>query len=172
MEEKYTKDEAKYLKTGFYAALVLICIVGAFVWKNKAMQKSDGNGYYSVIARFGRTDGLMIGGKVRLAGVDIGTVTAAKFDDKFHAILTLKIKDSVKIPDDSSASIVSSSIMGAKYIEVEPGGSEEFISTNGEFSYTQDALVLEELIDRIISIGKANRSPKSLEKLKEFENNV
>ena len=47
--------------------------------------------------------------------------------------------------------------MGNKYIEIEPGGSEEYIENEGEFSYTQDAIVLEELIDRIISLGKAKR---------------
>jgi phospholipid/cholesterol/gamma-HCH transport system substrate-binding protein len=47
--------------------------------------------------------------------------------------------------------------MGTKYIEIEPGGSEDFITEGGEFSYTQDAMVLEELVDRIISVGKANR---------------
>ena len=50
--------------------------------------------------------------------------------------------------------------MGAKYIEIEPGGSEDFITTNGEFSYTQDAMVIEELIERIIGIGKAKRQNK------------
>ena len=64
----------------------------------------------------------------------------------------------VNIPDDSSASIVSSGVMGNKYIEIEPGGSEEYIENNGEFFYTQDAIVLEELVDRIISLGKAKRN--------------
>ena len=58
-----------------------------------------------------------------MAGVNIGKVVNARLDDHFHAILTLDVKENVKIPDDSSASIVSSSIMGEKYIEIEPGGS-------------------------------------------------
>ena len=71
--------------------------------------------------------------------------------------MTLEIKDGIKIPDDSSASIVSSGLMGPKYIEIEAGGSEDYIPAGGEFSYTQDAMVIEELLDRIVSIGKANR---------------
>ena len=47
--------------------------------------------------------------------------------------------------------------MGNKYIEIEPGGSPDYLAPGGEFAYTQDAMVLEELIDRIIGIGKANR---------------
>ena len=94
---------------------------------------------------------------VRLAGVNVGKVVDAKLDDDFKAILTLEIKDNIQLPDDSSASIVSSGMMGPKYIEIEPGGSEDIIPRGGEFAYTQDAMVIEELLDRIVSIGKANR---------------
>ena len=47
--------------------------------------------------------------------------------------------------------------MGSKYIEIEPGGSEDMLSPGDEFAYTQDAMVIEELLDRIVGIGKANR---------------
>ena len=112
---------------------------------------------YSVYATFNRTDGLSIGDKVRMAGIDVGHVDKSVLDDDYRATLTLKIREGTLIPDDSSASIVSSGIMGNKYIEIEPGGSEEYIEDQGEFFYTQDAIVLEELIDRIIALGKAKR---------------
>ena len=69
----------------------------------------------------------------------------------------MEVKENVQLPDDSSASIVSSGLMGPKYIEIEPGGSFDMIAPGGEFSYTQDAMVIEELLDRIVGIGKANR---------------
>ena len=97
-----------------------------------------------------------------MAGIDIGRVEASVLEDDFRAKLTLKIRSDIKIPDDSSASIVSNGIMGNKYIEIEPGGSEDFLEEGGEFSYTQDAMVLEELIDRIISLGKAKRKTPQL----------
>ncbi len=156
--ETYSKEEAKDLKMGIYAALIIILISCVYVINKETLShKSEGN-YYTVDARFNRTDGLLVGDDVRMAGVSIGRVVNAKLDEHFKAILTLDIKESVQIPDDSSASIVSSSIMGKKYIEIEPGGSMDYIPRGGEFSYTQDAMVLEELLDRIISIGKSNRS--------------
>ena len=105
---------------------------------------------------------------MRMAGVDIGRVIAAKLDDDFRATLTLSVDSDILIPDDSSAAIISSGFTGNKYIEIEPGGSEDFINPEGEFVYTQDAMVLEELVDRVISIGKANRkkavpAPENLE---------
>ena len=79
--------------------------------------------------------------------------------------MTVEIKEGINIPDDSSASIVSSGLMGSKYIEIEPGGSEDYLAPGDEFSYTQDAMVIEELLDRIVSMGKAKRSPKEVEEM-------
>lgn len=157
VEETYTKEEAKALKVGIGVA-VFIALIIAFNYTTKAkVEHNDDAVYYPVKARFGRTDGLMLGDNVRLAGMDIGRVVDAKLDEHFNAVMTMEIKDSVKIPTDSSAAIVSSGIMGNKYIEIEPGGDEEFLKPNDEFEYTQDAMVIEELVDRIISIGKTNR---------------
>lgn len=152
----FTKEELKNLIIGlcvivFCAACAVAVKLQRKTWKDA--QDTD----YSIYATFNRTDGLSVGDKVRMAGIDIGHVENSVLDGDYRATLTLKIRDGVKIPDDSSASIVSSGVMGNKYIEVEVGGSEEYLEDEDEFSYTQDAMVLEELIDRIISLGKANR---------------
>lgn len=154
----YSQEETKYIKTGLYVALVVLAMVLYFATNKEKMTHKGGGTYYTVDSRFNRTDGLLVGDKVRLAGMDIGRVISSRLDDHFKAILTLDIKDGIHIPDDSSASIVSAGLMGPKYIEIEPGGSEDYIPQGGEFAYTQDAMVLEELLDRIVSIGKMNRS--------------
>ena len=156
-QEVYTKEEEKILKVGLWVALSLILLLGFFYTARKNVSHVDGGSYYPVQARFNRTDGLLVGDLVRLAGMNVGKVVDARLDDDFKAILTLELKDNIKLPDDSSASIVSSGLMGPKYIEIEPGGSEDFIPRGGEFAYTQDAMVIEELLDRIVSIGRANR---------------
>ena len=160
--EFYSKEESRHLTTGLYVCLFLLGILAYFVISHKDVELDNGK-YYSLNARFNRTDGLLVGDWVRMAGMNIGRVVDAKLDDNFKAVLRLEIKDGIKIPDDSSASIVSSGLMGAKYIEIEPGGSEDNLSAGSEFAYTQDAMVLDELLDRIINIGKANRK-KSADK--------
>lgn len=157
IQEVYTRDEEKYLKVGLWVTLIISLVYGVYIFSKEKISHADGGNYYSVNARFNRTDGLLVGDWVRMAGINVGKVTNAKLDGDFKAILTLEVKDNIKIPDDSSASIVSSGLIGAKYIEIEPGGSEDYIPANGEFSYTQDAMVIDELLDRIVSIGKANR---------------
>ena len=158
--ELYTKEETKNLKMGLSVLGIILLAFFIILFSRDDISHKDGGKYYQIYARFNRTDGLMIGDAVRVAGVDVGRVVGAKLDDNFKAIMTLEVKEAVKLPDDSSAAIVSSGVMGNKYIEIEPGGSEDMIAPGGEFSYTQDAMVLEELIERIIGIGKAKRQSK------------
>ena len=155
--EEYSKEEAKYLKIGLYMSAALIAAAAYFMLGKSDIKHADGGDYYQLHARFNRTDGLLVGDLVRLSGMNVGKVVDAKLDDHFKAVLTLDIKEGIEIPDDSSASIVSSSLLGSKYIEIEPCGSEDFLPAGSEFNYTQDAMVIEELLDRIVGIGKANR---------------
>ena len=137
-----------------FAILLIICF---WIFANNRVTHLEEGSYYPVKARFNRTDGLLVGDLVRLAGMNVDKVVDATLDENFKAVLTLEVKENVQLPDDSSASIVSSGLMGPKYIEIEPGGSFDMIAPGGEFSYTQDAMVIEELLDRIVGIGKANR---------------
>lgn len=152
--EKYSWEESRAFNVGI-VAIVVFCGLFFFMAFSRHDFKHIDKKFYHVSASFGRTDGLLVGDKVRMAGVDVGRVVDARLGPSYNAVLKLEIKDGLKIPDDSSASIVSAGLMGSKYIEIEPGGSEEYIPDGGEFSYTQDAMVLEELLDRIVAIGKA-----------------
>ena len=168
--DNFNKEELKNFVIGLcviclFAAIMLLFKLQRNVWKDA--EDTD----YQIYATFNRTDGFVVGNKVRMSGIDVGRVVSSVLDDDFRATLTLQLKSDVQIPDDSSAAIVSSGIMGNKYIEIEPGGSEDYIEPNGEFTYTQDAMILDELIDRVISLGKAKRKkscqqaeePKTLE---------
>lgn len=157
---EFTKEELQNFIIGL--GVLFFCLMAFLIFKlNHNDWENAENSDYTVYATYNRTDGLEIGDKVRVAGVDVGYVADNELDDDFRATLTLKIRKGIQIPDDSSAAIVSSGIMGNKYIEIEPGGSEDYIVNEGEFSYTQDAIILEELIDRIISMGKAKLGAKS-----------
>ena len=155
--ELYSKEETRNLKIGLAALCLTFVAFFAILFSRDEISHQGGGKYYQLYARFNRTDGLLVGDAVRLAGMDIGRVVSARLDNNFKAVLTLEVKDQIRLPEDSSAAIVSSGVMGNKYIEIEPGGSEDMLFPGSEFSYTQDAMVLEELIERIIGIGKAKR---------------
>lgn len=157
MVENFTKEELKDFIIGL--SVVIFCLFCCLLFKiNRNVWQGTEDTDYTLYATFNKTDGLVVGDKVRLAGVDIGRVVASVLDNNYRAVLSLKINSKILLPTDSSASIVSSGIMGGKYIEIEPGGEEEFFADGDEFNYTQDAMVLQELIDRVISLGKAKRN--------------
>ncbi len=157
MEEKYTGEETRSIRVGIIALIIVLAAVVITISHNSSIKNRGLGGTYNIYASFGRTDGLSVGDAVRLAGVNVGRVTAADLDENFNSRLTLEVEDKYKIPDDSSASIVSFGLIGGKYVEIEVGGAEDYIPAGGSISYTQDAIVLEDLLDRIISMGKSKK---------------
>ena len=158
--DNFTKEDLKDFFIGLTVVVFAIIAAGIYKWQSTIWANAQ-NTDYAIYASFNRTDGLEVGDKVRMAGIDIGYISDSVLDDNFRATLTLMIKSDIVIPNDSSASIVSSGIMGNKYIEIEAGGSEDYLTEGSEFDYTQDAMVIEELVDRIISLGKAKRNTKN-----------
>ena len=167
MEEKYSIEENKALRTGLIALISVLFICFITISHNASIKGKNISDGYRIYAHFGRTDGLGIGDAVRMAGVTVGRVVAADLDENFNSKLTLEVDSQYKIPEDSSASIVSFGLIGGKYVEIEVGGADEFIKPGESINYTQDAMILEELLDRIISMGKAKRSKNAKEEVKE-----
>ncbi len=127
-------------------------IVGAFVviiatafmfYAYDVSGKSLGRDSYSVDAVFGRVDGITIGSDVRIAGVKIGSVAGNKLDmQTYEADLQLSIEDSVLIPDDSVAKIVSDGFLGGAHVSIEPGASEEMLGAGDKITITQGSVDL------------------------------
>ena len=157
----FTKEEFKDFLIGL-STLILFMICLGFIKYQHNTWKDAKDTDYTIYATFNRTDGLEIGNKVRMSGIDIGQIEDSVIDEDFRATLTLKIRSNIKIPDDSSASIVSSGIMGNKYIEIEPGGSEDYIEENGDF----DALYQEvekEIDDQNAKLAEVIEKYKAVE---------
>src|SRR5665213_622314 len=71
-------------------------------------------------AQFSDTAGLIAGDKVRIAGVDVGTIRSAAIDgDKVLIGYSLS---GTKIGTDSRANIRTDTILGRKNLEIEPRG--------------------------------------------------
>ena len=171
MEEKYSKEEMKTLRTGVLALFIIMIGVFITISHNASIESQTNGDSYKIYASFGRTDGLNVGDAVRLSGVNIGRVTSAELDKNFRTKLTMEINGKYKIPEDSSASIISFGLIGGKYVEIDVGGSEEYLPAGGNIEFTQDAMVLEELLDRIISLGKSKRQNTNNESQEQGESN-
>lgn len=125
---------------------------------------SDGRGDaatgYPLKAVFQRTDGLAVGAQVRLAGIPVGQVVEQVLDDRYRAHVTLAIDSGLELPEDSSAVIETDGLLGGKYIELQPGAAEEMLGPGGRIEYTQDAVVIEDLLARIVAQAKAKRQER------------
>lgn len=108
---------------------------------------------YNVVAKFDNIGGLKVGAPVTMSGVRVGQVTAINYDPSvYKAAVSVSIeKHFDKIPDDSDAAIQTSGLLGANYIALNPGGSDTFLKAGSEVQFTQSAIVLENLINKLFS---------------------
>jgi phospholipid/cholesterol/gamma-HCH transport system substrate-binding protein len=135
-------------------ALVLLIagFILFFAYKENHGQEISG---YKVTAKFDRADGLVVGSDIKLGGIKIGKVTSLEIDPKIYmAIATLSIVNNVKLPIDSTAAIVSESLLGGKYLSISPGGEEDMLKDGDEIYNAQSALILESLISQLIFSNK------------------
>jgi phospholipid/cholesterol/gamma-HCH transport system substrate-binding protein len=90
---------------------------------------------------------------VTLAGVRIGRVTAVDVNpETFQAEVKLAIDERYnQLPTDSSAAIQTAGILGEQYVALQPGGSMDNLKNGDRISFTQSAIVLENLIGRFLT---------------------
>ena len=105
---------------------------------------------YTLFAHFNRSDGLATGGEVRLAGVSVGRVINQRLGSNYQVWTTLHIAAGMQIPDDSAAVIHSDGLLGPKFIELIPGGSDRVLTSGEVLHYTQDSILIEDLLERIL----------------------
>lgn len=101
-----------------------------------------------LIADFSSSDGIEVGSDVKIAGVKIGSVLSKFLTDNYKARITIEVASSIKIPNDSTLAIVSSGLLGGKYVEIKIGSEEEFMSNGQKFESTQGSINIEELIGK------------------------
>jgi phospholipid/cholesterol/gamma-HCH transport system substrate-binding protein len=106
---------------------------------------------YQIQAHFDNLGGLKIRAPVKSSGVVVGRVADIAFDNRrFQALVTLDMDQKYKFPDDSSASILTSGLLGEQYVGLTPGGDDKMLAQNSQIKYTQSAVVLEELISKFL----------------------
>lgn len=106
---------------------------------------------YQVTGLFDSVSGLKVGARVEMAGVKIGSVSQISIDpEDLIARVELSIDKDFKLSEDSIASVKTSGIIGEKYIDISPGGSEVYIQPGDELFDTESALDIESLVRQLI----------------------
>ncbi len=106
---------------------------------------------YTVYAYFSSVAGLKQGANVQMAGVEIGNVRSVSLDtDRFLAKVEIAIQEDIILAEDVIASVKTSGIIGDKYINLSPGGSEMTLESGDTISDTESAVDIEALVSKYI----------------------
>ena len=123
-----------------------------------------GNQTYTLYANFDNIGGLKPRAPVKSAGVVVGRVTSIGFDnERYNARVELAMESRFKFPKDTTASILTSGLLGEQYIGLEAGGDAQNLASGEALKLTQSAVVLEKLISQFL-YSKAAEGDNSAKK--------
>lgn len=158
------RREIKETVIGIALVAILVLVVAA-VFRDGGF--ADGS--YEVSAVFGRADGLSEGSEVHAAGIPVGKVVDLALVDGYRARAVLRIDRGVELDTDATAAVVTDGIFGDKFVRIDIGGGEATIPAGGEIVYTQDSMVIDDLLSLIISRARANRARNAVDGAQEDE---
>lgn len=142
-------------KVEFASGIFLLLGIAALIWL--AMRATDygqdiGKETYRVSARFTNIGDLRIRAPVKVGGVTVGLVESIELDPvSFEAVVNMQIaRRFSEIPSDTGASILTSGVLGDRYVGLEPGGAPDYLADGDELFITQSALVLEQVVGKYL----------------------
>jgi len=139
------------ITVGLFMAAGLIALFFLAMHVSNLADLSDDEGYH-IKAHFDNIGGLKTKAPVTMAGVTVGRVTGIDYDkETYEAVVTMTISRQFdRIPQDSFAKIFTAGLLGEKYVGLDPGGSDQFLTEGDRITMTQSSLVLEEIIGQFL----------------------
>lgn len=135
------------------AGIFMLLGIAALVFL--ALEATDTSGLkrsetYQVHAFFRDVGGLKPRSPVNMAGVTVGRVDSIELDpESLEARVVMSIDEQYDdLPSDTSASVLTSGILGDQYVGLEPGGAPDPLTDGDRILLTNSAVVLEQLIGR------------------------
>ncbi len=135
------------LVVGLFILAGIACL-GYMSVKYARMEVMGSNGY-ELAAVFPTISGLKNGALVEIAGVEVGRVKEITLDN-YKARVMLSIKGSVELQDDCIARIKTKGLLGEKYIDIMPGGSDIILKSGDKIRETNPPVDIEELISKFV----------------------
>ncbi len=134
-----------FMLAGIVSLAILAIRVSGFAMGNETNS-------YAITAKFENIGGLVVRSKVTIAGVTVGQVSRIYLDEStFMAVVRMDIDSSNRyITSDATAAILTEGLLGGKYIGLTIGADEKMLGEGDEIKDTQSAIVLEELIGKVL----------------------
>ncbi len=142
--------------------LALAALFLTFAYSSADLHKVKG---YKLSANFPMVDGVKEGTDVKINGVKVGSVSSLVLNtdpgqNQYLVTVTMTVDPSVQLPTDTIALVSTESLLGGKYMSLEPGVDETMIKTDGsgKVTRTQAPLRLDDLIGQLIYSSKRGDS--------------
>ncbi len=144
---------------GIFVAIGILATV--FISLRVANLASSTSGTtYQISAEFSNIGGLKVRAPVKSAGVVVGRVSNIRLDTgNYMAVVTMDLEQQYAFSKDTSASILTSGLLGEQYVGLEIGGEEQPLENNDKIMLTSSAMVLESLIGEFM-FSKASETEK------------
>ena len=145
------KNRSLEIMVGFFIVLGFAAALFMALQAANLGSFSFGHKTYAVTADFDNIGGLKARAAVKSAGVVVGRVRSVVFDpETFQARVTMDMDAQYPFPDDSSAKILTSGLLGAQYVGIEAGADDKNLEEGSVIRRTQSAVVLENLISQFL----------------------
>ena len=100
---------------------------------------------YRLFVNFKNIAGLDIKTKIRVAGVDVGTIEKIELVGGY-AKITLRMYPDIALYNDTSAIIRASGLLGDKYLALEPGNKEPFLKNGDQIKIVKEMVNMDDLV--------------------------
>jgi phospholipid/cholesterol/gamma-HCH transport system substrate-binding protein len=137
----------KELAVGFFLMIGIIAL--AYLSVNLGRIEVFGTEGYTLYAEFEDAGGIKEGTVVEIAGVQVGKVKSVRLEN-YQATVGFMIDKNVSIQEDAIASIKTKGLIGEKYVQITPGGSDKILKDGGRIRETESAIDIEELIAKYV----------------------
>ena len=134
-------------------AIVLTIAIGFLSLGMQSINSNQKVGY-DISLIFGSSAGLKNGDNVKISGINVGKIINLDLDlDDYNAKVAIKLNQNIKIPDDSSARITSTSLLGGNFIDIIPGVSDTYMKPNEIIYNTSDPVSFTDMLGKVIYSG-------------------
>ena len=140
-------------------AAAVVCFAGLLALSYGGQALLGGGEFtgYRLHVIFNRVDGLTEEAPVYVSGIEVGRVQQMALAENNRARVTLWIRPGFALPVDTAAAIHTDGLFGAKFMTLDPGGADAALKDGDTITFSQDALIVSQLLELIIAQGRAAR---------------
>jgi phospholipid/cholesterol/gamma-HCH transport system substrate-binding protein len=112
-----------------------------------------------LFADFDEIGGLKERAPIVISGVKVGQVGDIGLNESYRARVTLDLDPKLALPSDTSASIVTTGVLGDRYVSLQLGGEEKILKNGDQIAFTESAVILERLIGKLVyNVGEGRKT--------------